>query len=215
MGIGRMMPSRRAAAALLILTAASIVAITLWIRRTSASHAGRPSVPAAAAALMERAEADFYARRYEDAARSCRDALESTPRNTAASLLLADVYVQSGRGDEALSMALAAVDPQGDPRDRAGLGRAFAADGKRDEALRIAESLARDPVSATDGALAFDLGLIYAALDMREPAFRWLEAAAAKRDPALLRLRVDPRLDALRGDPRYLALLAKLNLPAE
>ena len=41
------------------------------------------------------------------------------------------------------------------------------------------------------------------------PGNIWFETAAAKRDPALNRLRDDPRLDALRGDPRYLALLAK------
>ena len=212
-----MMPSRRAAAALLILTAAGVLALTIWIRRTTAFPEGRPSAPArpAAAALTERAAVDFYARRYEAAARSCREALESMPRYTAASLLLADVYAQSGRSDEALSLALAAVDPQGGPRERAVLGRVFAAAGKRDEALRIAELLARDSVSATDGALAFDVGLIYAALDMRDPAFRFFESAADKRDPALIHIRVDPRLDALRGDPRYLALLAKLKLQPE
>ena len=210
-----MMTSRRAAAALLILTAAGIVGITVWLRRTTATPERRPdspAYPAGTAALLERARTDFFARRYEEAARGCREALEQAPRLTAASLLLADVYAQTGRGVEGLSLALAAVDPQGDPRDRAGLARAFAAAGKKDEALRIGERLARDPRAASDGALAFDLGLIYAALEMREPAFRWFEAAAAKRDPALNRLRVDPRLDALRGDPRYLALLAKLDL---
>lgn len=168
-----------------------------------------------AARLTERARADFYARRFDSVARLCREALAAAPRETAAALLLADAYAQSGRKDEALAQALAAVDPQGAVRDRAGLGRVFAAAGKRDEALRIAEPLAADPSAAADGALAFDLGLIYAALDAREQAFRWLATAAAAGVPGLGHLRDDPRLDALRGDPRYLDLLAKLKTPGE
>jgi len=168
---------------------------------------------AGAAALTERARADFYARRYEDAEALCRKALESAPRDEAASLLLADVYGLMNRPAEGLSLVLAAVDPQGPPRGRAGLARAFAAAGKRDEALRIVARLVPATAASPDGSLAFDLGLIFASLGMREEAFRWLETAAAARAPALRHLRDDPRLDALRGDSRYLDLVKKLDSP--
>jgi hypothetical protein len=46
-------------------------------------------------------------------------------------------------------------------------------------------------------------------------AFEWLDHAYRERDPAISFVRLDPALRGLRDDPRYVALLAKLNFPAD
>jgi tetratricopeptide (TPR) repeat protein len=159
------------------------------------------------------AAADFEARRYGPAVERCLKILKTAPRLVRARFVLAESYIQMGRADEALAECLSAVDPQGDPSDVAELGYVFAAAGKKDEALKIAEKLAGKNSIPPGRSIAFLLGVIYAGLDMREPAFRWFETAYRERASALAQLRIDPRLDHLRGDPRYLALVRKMGFP--
>ena len=88
------------------------------------------------------------------------------------------------------------------------LGRALALAGQRDEALTILERLKKTDkyVSPTE------LAILYAALDMRESAFKSLERAFAERDALLPLINVEPEYDVLRTDPRFLNLLHRINL---
>jgi tetratricopeptide (TPR) repeat protein len=156
----------------------------------------------------------YWARRYDRAVAAHRRTLKADPAFVRARLGLAFAYLQQGRADEALAEGLAAVDPQADTVETAELGYIFAAAGKRDEALKIAGRLAvRDGRAAPPPDLAYSLGVLYAALGLRDPAFAWFEKALAGNSPAIAVLRIDPRLDDLRGDPRYLDLVKRLKFP--
>jgi hypothetical protein len=54
--------------------------------------------------------------------------------------------------------------------------------------------------------------LVYAGLDRRQDAFKWLEAAYRVHDVGLVYLRVDPCLDSLRSDLRFADLLQRVGL---
>jgi serine/threonine-protein kinase len=52
----------------------------------------------------------------------------------------------------------------------------------------------------------------YAFRGDRDKAFKWLDAAYAKRDSDLYYIKGDALLKHLEGDPRYSAFLRKMNL---
>jgi len=156
----------------------------------------------------------YWARRYEQAVATHRRTLKADPRFTRAHLGLAFAYLQQSKADEALAEGLAAVDPQTDSVEAAELGYVFAAAGKKDQALKIADRLAgQDGRAAARPGLAYPLGVICAALGMRDPAFAWFEKAYAGDSPEIAVFKIDPRLDDLRGDPRYLDLVKRLKIP--
>jgi hypothetical protein len=64
----------------------------------------------------------------------------------------------------------------------AGLGHALAALQDRREALRVADDLQR--LRADKGLLAYEIGVIHAALGDRDHAFRWLTRAVRERSPS-------------------------------
>jgi tetratricopeptide (TPR) repeat protein len=156
----------------------------------------------------------YWARRYDRAVAAHRRTLKAAPRFTRARLGLAFAYLQQGKADEALAEGLAAVDPQTDSVEAAELGYIYAAAGKKDLALKIADRLAgRDGRAEALPDLAYSLGVICAALGQRDPAFAWFEKAYIGNSPAISVLKIDPRLDDLRGDPRYLDLVKRLKFP--
>jgi tetratricopeptide (TPR) repeat protein len=156
----------------------------------------------------------YWARRFDRAVAAHRRTLKADPSFVRAHLGLAFAYLQQDKADEALAEGLAAVDPLTDSTEAADLGYVFAAAGKKDEALKIADRLAgRGDRAAALPDLAYHLGVIYAALGLRDPAFVWFEKAYAGNSPAIAVLKIDPRLDDLRGDPRYLDLVKRLKFP--
>lgn len=96
---------------------------------------------------------------------------------------------------------------------RATLAYGLAVAGRRAEALRmLGELKQRSPGRYVS---PYGIAVVYAGLDDREEALRWLERAHDDHAIWLIHLlfSVDPRLAGLRFDPRLKALLAKLNLP--
>jgi tetratricopeptide (TPR) repeat protein len=156
----------------------------------------------------------YRARRYGQAIAVHRRNLKASRGFTRARLGLAFAYLQQGMADEALAEGLAAVDPQTDSVEAAELGYIYAAAGKKDLALKIADRLAvRDGRAEALPDLAYSLGVICVALGQRDPAFAWFEKAYVGNSPAISVLKIDPRLDDLRGDPRYLDLVKRLKFP--
>ena len=60
---------------------------------------------------------------------------------------------------------------------------------------------------------SFLVGVVYAALGDRDPAFRWLDEAYKEHDTFLPWLKVDPEFDKLRGDPRFDDLVRRIGIP--
>jgi DNA-binding winged helix-turn-helix (wHTH) protein/tetratricopeptide (TPR) repeat protein len=59
----------------------------------------------------------------------------------------------------------------------------------------------------------FEIGMMYAGVDDRDEAFRWLTKACDVRDPRLIMVRTTVRSDRLRGDPRFDTVLGCVGLP--
>jgi hypothetical protein len=59
---------------------------------------------------------------------------------------------------------------------------------------------------------AYEVGFLYAALEKKDEAFKWLEAAYQKRDPGLTFLKIDPNFDALWSDSRFADLERRVGL---
>jgi TolB-like protein/Tfp pilus assembly protein PilF len=120
------------------------------------------------------------------------------------------------------------------------LAQAYAAKGMNEEAVEVAERLARtdpEPQRMVTLALAYAgagrredaLGIleevrasaiyplyvayVYAALGDADAAFEWLEKAYERRSLQLTLIRVTPALDPLRSDPRFQDLLRRIGFP--
>jgi serine/threonine-protein kinase len=97
-----------------------------------------------------------------------------------------------------------------DADEIAGLGHAYAAAGRVEDARRV---LARLEERARRTFLSVHaIAVIHVALGEHERALDWLERGFEERDRALVWLRVHPRLDPLRGQPRLDALIRRMKL---
>ncbi len=121
------------------------------------------------------------------------------------------------------------------------LARAYAAKGMHEEAVEVAERLARtDPESARsmvtlaeayagagrrEDALRIleevrgsatdplNVAYVYAALRKADATFEWLEKAYERRSLEVTLIRTSPRFDPLRSDPRFDDLLRRIGFP--
>ena len=59
----------------------------------------------------------------------------------------------------------------------------------------------------------YAIAVVYAALDQKDEAFRWMERGFYERPSDLPNIKIDPRFDGLRSDPRYQVLLRRMGLP--
>jgi len=97
-----------------------------------------------------------------------------------------------------------------DPQVLALLGHAYAASGRRGEALRTLDQLKE--ISGHRHVSAYSLALVHAGLGERDQAFQWLEQGYQSRDWQMNYPKVDPLLDDLRSDPRFTDLLHRAGL---
>ncbi|HXW05948.1 MAG TPA: protein kinase [Vicinamibacterales bacterium] len=115
------------------------------------------------------------------------------------------VHSSQGRHDDAIAVLEQAL-PR-NPRLAGPLGAAYAAAGRRVEALKLAEDLKKDPKNA------LFLALLYAELGERESTLEWLDATNKVRDSNLPWIRNWPTFAFLRADPRFTRLLHEMKLP--
>ena len=91
------------------------------------------------------------------------------------------------------------------------LARTYALVGRRDDALRVLNGLAKQGG-------AFDLeemAIAYFALGDKDRGFEWLARAFDQRSGFVAWTNVQPGLDGVRSDPRFKALVARLKLPGQ
>lgn len=153
----------------------------------------------------------YYSRRYEEAAEHCQGAIE-LDRN------FHGAYWALGLAYEGLSLYAESVAAfqkglalaPDTPRLLGSLGHAYAAWGKRAEALEVLERLSQ--FSATAYVSPFDFALVHLGMGDLDSAFEWLDAAHKSRSYELVSTRVDPKFDPIRADPRFPKLLKRLGL---
>jgi Flp pilus assembly protein TadD len=104
----------------------------------------------------------------------------------------------------------AALEPD-NLRARVSLGCAYAAAGKRTEALGTISNLIQ--LSKRRYVSPYGIACIYAVLHDTNEACVWLEKAYEDRADGLYNLKVNPRFDPLRSDPRFQTLLRRMNFP--
>jgi len=123
---------------------------------------------------------------------------------------LAQAYLQKRMNDEAVAELRKAVQLSGgSPTCIASLARAYAASGKRSEAVKLLSDLKKHSIPSYSN--ASEISVIYAALGNKDQAMHWLEKGYEERfNPSVL---LRPGFDPLRSDPRFQDLVRRIGLP--
>ncbi|MGH9941495.1 MAG: tetratricopeptide repeat protein [Pyrinomonadaceae bacterium] len=159
----------------------------------------------------------FLARQYDKAIELYRKNLEKKPDNAHAHILLGEAYVAKGMPAEGVAemqkgLALDATLAQTPERwDRYPLlAYAYAAAGRRDEALKILGEQHR--LAKQRYVSPYNFAIIYTGLGDKDRAFEWLTKCVEQRTLIIFHLKSRPLFDPLRSDPRYRDLLRRMNL---
>ena len=149
---------------------------------------------------------------YERAADLLERVLELAPNHVMAHYTLGLVLIQMGKFDDAIREQQEALrlSPGGSAVRTMAVGYAYAAAGRRREALDILDQLREQSqrVEVSPVLPAF----IYARLDEKDRAFELLEQAFEERSPWMPFLKSHRGFDPLRDDPRFQDLLRRMNL---
>jgi TolB-like protein/pimeloyl-ACP methyl ester carboxylesterase/Tfp pilus assembly protein PilF/predicted Ser/Thr protein kinase len=152
----------------------------------------------------------YYAGHYDEAIKLYLTTLELDPSFVRVYVTLASAYSKQGRHGAALEMIQKAITLSGGAAKLAALGRAYAAAGRRDEALGIVSQLQEQ--AQQHYVSPYSMALIYAALGEGDAAFNFLEEAYQEGAGDLIFLNADPWLDQLRADARFADLLQRVGL---
>jgi tetratricopeptide (TPR) repeat protein len=176
-------------------------------RRDASVNSARKAValdPIAPGAYTNLAGNLIFARKYEEAERAARRALELAPDRPAGHYWLGWSLLMQGRNDEALAeFGREPIEWQ----RRAGLVWALA---RKGDGARAREEL-KAYHTAIGEAASYQYAQCSTLLGDRDEAFRWLANARRIHDPGLMgQVYDDPLLEPLRSDPRYVALVREL-----
>jgi tetratricopeptide (TPR) repeat protein len=150
-----------------------------------------------------------YTRQYDRAIEQCRKTLELDPDYVSAHDCLGEGYLAKGMYEQAIPEFQRAA--SGDRARAAGLARAYALAGKRNQARKTLDELTE--VSRRSYFSPYLLAVVHISLDEKEQGLAWLEKAYAERDSYLVGLKVDAALDPVRSDSRFQDLLRRVAFP--
>jgi tetratricopeptide (TPR) repeat protein len=150
-----------------------------------------------------------WQKNYDAAIPYLQKALEFDPENAIADLFLGEAYEVKGDFPKALAateqyLRLRGVDPDNSPL----VGRIYAKQGRRADALRVLSNLTKPGANPS----ARDLATLYFALGDKDRGFESLTKAFDEKQD-VLRVRVSGLFDGVRDDPRMRALIARLQIP--
>jgi predicted Zn-dependent protease len=154
----------------------------------------------------------LYARQPQHAIEEAEKLLRRNPSFVGARVIRGRASMQLDRFDPAIADLAAAH--EGSPESAYVsqlLVAALAGAGRRRDARSHVDAVVKR--AREQYVSPFEIGLMYAALDDRREAFRWLEKACDIKDPRLAMIRASERADRLRSDPRFPTLLACTGLP--
>ena len=159
----------------------------------------------------------FLARQYDKAIELYGKNLEKKPDNAHAHILLGEAYVAKGMPAEGVAEMQKGVDLDAslaktpERWDRYPLlAYAYAAAGRRDEALKILVEQQR--LAKQRFVSPYNFAIIYTGLGDKDQAFEWLTKSVEQHTLILVHLKCRPLFDPLRSDPRYAELLRRMNL---
>ena len=155
----------------------------------------------------------YQVRDYQGLLQAGRKELASNPEEWLAHYFLGTGFEGLGRPAEAIPEYQKAIKiSDGDQDAAAALAHAYAAAGRKNEAVKILREL--EQKSRTEYVSPYMIATIYAGLGDKQKAFEFLEKAYHERCWDLTwSLRSDLRIDNLRSDPRFQTLLQRVGLP--
>lgn len=146
----------------------------------------------------------FLGRRYPEAIEAGNHTLTIAPENRRAATLIAWSLVMLGRTEEAIK-ALQRV-PTDDYRRLVAEGAIAARSGRKDDAMRALQALAKGYGETVN----FQNAEIYAQMGDADAAIHALQLGVAKRDSGVGAIQVDPFLDPVRNDPRFAPIVRQV-----
>lgn len=151
------------------------------------------------------------ARRYQEAANKCQQALELDPNFLHAHGNLGGIYVALGLPARGIEEYQKAAGLRGSsPTEEADIKTVFLKGGMK---ALWRKWLIPGP-AATGRNDPMETAALYSLLGEKDMAFTWLEKAYQQRSPLMEFLKEDPDFDNLRSDPRYRELLHRVGLSA-
>ena len=158
-------------------------------------------------------QANYYARRYDEAVRTGRIAIELTPDSPYTFFYLALALAAVGSNDEAWDTASKGrILNDGLPMGEGYFGYLAGALGHAAEARGTIEGLKSR--RQKDYGPALPIAWTYLGLSEHDATLDWLETALAEREPYLASLKVFPGYDSIRDQTRFRRLTHELNFPA-
>ena len=156
-------------------------------------------------------QVNYYARRYEDAVRTGRIAVELTPDSPYTFFYLALSLAAVGLKDEAWDIANKGKKlNEGLPLGEGYFGYIAGVLEHTAEALRVVQEL--EARRAEGYGPALPIAWTHLGLGETAAGFQWLETALAERDPFLGSAMVFPAYDAIRDQARFMRLARELKL---
>jgi eukaryotic-like serine/threonine-protein kinase len=153
--------------------------------------------------------AHLYARRYDEAVRRYQKAVRMHPNFVPAVFGLGMALAEIGEFDEAIALQKKAVElSKNHPLIEGFLAATYAYSGARDKALEAIEKFK----ASGDRALHYTIAAVYARLNDKENAFRYLEDCFAARDHSLTGISIEPEFDNLRDEPLFHEMLRRCGL---
>lgn len=122
------------------------------------------------------------------------------------------LLLNTGRYEESIKYFMKAIALEGRryPRMLGWMGAAYARAGNKAEARKIIAELTQRLEQNDKGSISFFIAVIHSALDEKEPALRWLNAAYAAHDMEMPWLMTEPQLYHLHNDPEFRLLAQKM-----
>jgi serine/threonine-protein kinase len=153
----------------------------------------------------------YVQRNYEHSIAQFRKVLEMNPQYYLAHAMMAPVYTQASRFNEALECYAKARQADANSKFVDSLeAMTLAAAGQKAKAEEMLAGILRR--SSNEYISPVSIAYICTALGDYDAAFGHLDRAVYDRDPNILGLKSNPIFDNLRSDPRYHALLKKMQL---
>ncbi|HEY8462278.1 MAG TPA: tetratricopeptide repeat protein, partial [Blastocatellia bacterium] len=154
----------------------------------------------------------YQAGRFDEAIKHLRRTLEMDDGFVYARFHLGLCHAHRGDYDKAIAELRLAIEQAGGRGAliQAALGYTYAVAGRRDEALRILAELQSVPVNRDVS--PFYMAMIYAGLDDREQALKWLESACEERYNWIVWLGVEPMFANLRHEAQFKGMLRRIGL---
>ncbi|HEV7242667.1 MAG TPA: tetratricopeptide repeat protein [Thermoanaerobaculia bacterium] len=153
----------------------------------------------------------YFRHEYDKAGEHFRRAIALDPNFALAYVELGWAYEDSGDLPAAITTLQKAAQLDNTTPVMTALANAYAAAGRKAEAVRILQTL--EERAKTSYVSPFLLATVHLGLGEKEKSLALLERAYEEHDWALIWANVSPRLDPLRSDPRFQSVLSRMKFP--